>query len=75
VTVGGRYKAIGKDWANGDGRFSFACWRLALLITLVPLLFLTLASFMARFGYFNVAKPWTSVHWAASLQIPCFSNP
>jgi len=25
--------------------------------------------FMARFGYFNVAKPWTSVHWAASLQI------
>jgi iron(III) transport system permease protein len=63
ATVGGRYK--GHQQRLGKWRLPvfFCLLTVASLITLVPLLFLTLGSFMARFGYFNVPKPWTSVHW------------
>ena len=65
-TVGGRYKGAQAElekMAMADFSFSLA---VALVITVIPLLFLSLASFMARFGYFNVSKPWT----AAALE-PC----
>lgn len=72
VTVGGRYQGQ---------RRNLGIWRLpvficllisALLITLVPLIFLTLASLMARFGYFHIAKPWTTAHWARVIDDPVF---
>jgi iron(III) transport system permease protein len=63
ATVGGRYQ--GQRHRLGKWRWPsfFGLLTVALLITLVPLSFLTVASFMARFGYFNVPEPWTSVHW------------
>jgi iron(III) transport system permease protein len=63
ATVGGRYKGHRQSLGKWRLPVFFCLLAVALLITLVPLLFLTLASFMARFGFFSVAKPWTAVHW------------
>ncbi|HXV84148.1 MAG TPA: iron ABC transporter permease, partial [Candidatus Binatia bacterium] len=72
ATVGGRYK--GHKQALGKWRLPvfFALLLLALLITLVPLLFLTLATLMTRFGYFNIPNPWTFVHWGRVLHDSVF---
>jgi iron(III) transport system permease protein len=72
ATVGGRYK--GHKQALGKWRLPvfFALLSLALLITLVPLLFLTLATLMTRFGYFNIPNPWTFVHWGRVLHDSVF---
>ena len=72
VTVGGRYQGHRQRLGKWRWPIFFCLLAVALLITLVPLLFLTLASFMARFGYFNVAKPWTSVHWGRVFADPVF---
>jgi iron(III) transport system permease protein len=63
ATVGGRYKGHKQRLGKWRLPVFFCLLTVASSITLVPLLFLTLGSFMARFGYFNVPKPWTSVHW------------
>ncbi len=63
ATVGGRYKGHRQSLGKWRLPVFFCLLAFALLITLVPLLFLTLASFMARFGYFSVPRPWTLVHW------------
>jgi iron(III) transport system permease protein len=40
---------------------------LAGLLVLVPLLSVVAASFMTRFGFFNLAQPWTLLHWQRAL--------
>ena len=63
VTVGGRYKGHKQSLGKWRLPVFFALLTVALLITVVPLLFLVLGTLMTRFGYFNIPKPWTSVHW------------
>src|SRR5258708_21800020 len=63
VTVGGRYQGHRQRLGKWRWPIFFCLLAVALLITLVPLLFLTLASFMFPFGYFNVPKPLPSFHW------------
>jgi len=67
ATIGGRYK--GHRQSLGKWRFPVFCVLLtvAFLITLVPLFFLVLGTFMTCFGYFNIPKPWTSIHWSRVL--------
>ena len=72
ATVGGRYQGHRQSLGKWRWPILVCLLGVALLITLVPLSFLTLASFMARFGYFNVPKPWTSVHWARVFDDPVF---
>ena len=72
ATVGGRYK--GHKQSLGKWRwpmFGFLV-TVASVITVIPLLFLTLASFMARFGYFNVPQPWTTLHWSRVIEDSVF---
>src|SRR5262249_59682453 len=64
ATVGGRYKGHGQSLGKWRWPIFFILLAVALVITVIPLLFLTLASFMARFGYFNVPRPWTALHWS-----------
>ncbi len=40
---------------------------LALLITLIPVVFLVMGTFMRAFGYFNIPNPWTMQHWQRVL--------
>jgi iron(III) transport system permease protein len=44
----------------------------ALVLTVVPLVFLVLSSLMRRFGFFNLRQPWTLDHWHSVLGDPIF---
>ena len=72
ATVGGRYK--GHKQRLGKWRWPVFVFlvAVALVITVIPLLFLALASFMARFGYFNIPKPWTALHWSRVIEDSVF---
>lgn len=74
TTVGGRYRV---------GKVQLGKWRLAvfflvlgvaLTVTAVPFTFLVLGTLMLRFGYFNLPKPWTIMHWGRVLDDPVFLN-
>ena len=72
ATVGGRYKGHKQSLRKWRWPMFIVLLAVALLITLIPLLFLSLASFMARFGYFNVPKPWTALHWSRVIEDSVF---
>ena len=72
VTVGGRYKGHRQSLEKWRWPVFVFLLTVALLITVIPLSFLTLASFMARFGYFNVPKPWTALHWSRVIDDSVF---
>jgi len=72
ATVSGRYKGHKQSLGKWRWLIFVILLGVALLITVIPLLFLTLASFMARFGYFNVPKPWTALHWTRVIDDSVF---
>jgi len=72
ATVGGRYKGHGQNLGKWRWPIFVILLAIALVITVIPLLFLILASFMARFGYFNVPKPWTTLHWSRVIEDSVF---
>ena len=72
ATVSGRFKGHKQSLGKWRSPIFFVLLAMALLITLIPLVFLTLASFMARFGYFNVPKPWTALHWSRVIDDSVF---
>jgi iron(III) transport system permease protein len=41
-----------------------------LLITVVPIIFLLMGTFMRLFGFFNLENPWTLEHWVQVLNDP-----
>lgn len=45
---------------------------IALLLTLVPMAFLVLSSFMTMFGFFSLPHVWTLRHWNSVLSDPVF---
>ena len=70
--MGGRYKGHKQSLRKWRWPIFFVLLAVALIITVIPLLFLSLASFMARFGYFNVSKPWTALHWSRVIEDSVF---
>ena len=72
ATVGGRYKGHKQSLGKWRWPIFIALLAVALVITVIPLAFLTLASFMARFGYFNVPRPWTALHWSRVIEDSVF---
>lgn len=38
-----------------------------MLMTIVPVIFLLMSTFMKLFGMFNMANPWTTNHWTTAL--------
>lgn len=56
-------------WAAFGGMFS-----LVSLLTVVPLVFLLLSTFMKLFGFFEIEQPWTTAHWRNVLSDPIFLN-
>jgi iron(III) transport system permease protein len=72
ATLGGRYKGHKRSLGKWRWPVFASLLAVASVITIIPLLFLTLASFMARFGYFNVPKPWTVVHWSRVIEDTVF---
>ncbi len=41
-----------------------------LLVTVVPMIFLVMGTFMSLFGFFNIANVWTLSHWQKVFQDP-----
>jgi iron(III) transport system permease protein len=74
------------SYATVSGRFSgrklrLRRWRLpaflfvlltVLTISVVPVTFLVLGTFMRLFGYFTIPQPWTPDHWARVVGDPVF---
>ena len=45
---------------------------IVLIITVVPMAFLFMGTFMTLFGFFDIPDPWTTGHWTTVLQDPIF---
>src|SRR5581483_7753939 len=72
ATVSGRYR---------PGIVRLGAWRwpafagiagLLTLMTVVPMVFLLMGTFMRLFGFFTLDNPWTLKHWTAVLSDPLF---
>ena len=72
TTVTGQYKAQ---------RFALGRWKwpafalvlgLGFFFTVLPILFLVLATLMCLFGFFNLPDPWTLSHWSRVFSDPIF---
>jgi iron(III) transport system permease protein len=50
----------------------FAILLLVCLLTIVPAIFLAVSTLMRVFGFFTIAEPWTTMHWAAVFADPIF---
>lgn len=72
VTVSGQAKpaliALGK-WRLPLG-ILVSCF--ALMLTVLPMIFLITSSLMNRFGFFNVAQVWSFEHWESVVGDPIF---
>ncbi len=44
------------------------------LLTVIPLIFLLVSTFMKLFGFFEIPEPWTLTHWSRVLSDPIFLN-
>ncbi len=49
-----------------------ACLLYIAIMTLLPLVFLVIGSFMRRYGFFNISSPFTLAHWRDLLADPSF---
>jgi iron(III) transport system permease protein len=58
------------------GRWRYAaltgCLAYVTVMMLLPLAFLVIGSFMRRYGFFNIASPFTFAHWQNLLSDPIF---
>jgi iron(III) transport system permease protein len=77
---------IGRRHATLTGRYRsqvtrLGAWRypafalvaaLSVVLTIVPLTFLLVGTFMRLFGFFHIQDPWTLAHWSQVLQDPLF---
>jgi iron(III) transport system permease protein len=72
TTIGGRYQVR----RIRLGRWRYAAFVLVLavvvIITVVPVTFLVLGSFMKLFGFFAVPEPWTTANWVRILEDEVF---
>jgi len=72
TTIGGRYQVRRVRL----GRWRHAAFVLVLavvvIITVVPVTFLVLGSFMKLFGFFAVPEPWTTANWVRILEDEVF---
>ena len=82
-----RWLIAQRDYTTVSGRMRLAPmplgrWRwpafalvaaLVVLLTLVPVVFVAMASFMKLFGFFDIPDPWTLAHWRAILNDDLFA--
>lgn len=67
TTVGGRYRGTRIELRRWKYPAFVVVLALALLTTLVPLVMLTVGSFTKKWGFFDIAEPWTTDHWTRVL--------
>src|SRR4051812_4315342 len=67
VTVSGRMRPARVDLGRWRWPVFAVVALLAALLVVVPVLAVLVGSFMTRFGFFNLAQPWTLQHWQRTL--------
>ena len=67
TTVGGRYRGTRIELRRWKYPAFAVVLALALLTTLVPLVMLAIGSFTKKWGFFDIAEPWTTGHWTRVL--------
>jgi iron(III) transport system permease protein len=67
TTVGGRYRGARIELRRWKVPAFVVVLALALLTTLVPLVMLAVGSFTKKWGFFDIAEPWTTGHWTRVL--------
>jgi iron(III) transport system permease protein len=72
TTVGGQYRASKVRLRRWRTPVFLLVLSVGLVTTLVPFTLLVLGTFMKLFGFFHLAEPWTTQHWARVLQDPIF---
>ena len=72
TTITGQFKS--QQFALGPWKWPAFAFLLGLgfFFTLLPVLFLGLATCMRLFGFFNLPDPWTLSHWSRVLADPIF---
>jgi iron(III) transport system permease protein len=63
VTVSGQAKPVVMALGRWRWPLGLLVGAFALLLTVVPLIFLVTSSLMSRFGFFNLEQVWTLNHW------------
>lgn len=63
VTVSGQAKPVVMALGRWRWPLGLLVGAFALLLTVVPLIFLVTCSLMSRFGFFNLDQVWTLNHW------------
>ncbi len=74
ATLGGQFRAARLRLGRWRVPVFLAVLAVALLVAVVPFVFLLLGTFMKLFGYFRIAEPWTIGHWARVLADPILLN-
>lgn len=74
VTLSGQYKGHKARLGRWRLPVFLLVLAVALLITVVPFVFLVLATLMKLFGFFNIPEPWTTAHWSRVLSEQIFVN-
>ena len=72
TTIGGRHQV--QRIRLGRWRYAafFLVVAVVVIITVVPVTFLVLGSFMKLFGFFAVPEPWTTANWVRILEDEVF---
>lgn len=79
ITTHRRYTTVGSHYKNqliDLGRWKWPVFITVLLsaflVSVSPVVFLLMGTFMKLYGFFDLAQPWTLKHWQTVLQDPIF---
>ncbi len=71
-TVTGRYKAQPTPLGRAKWPVFAIVMGIALFVAILPIISVTVGTFMKVFGYVNMEHPWTLAHWKRILHDPVF---
>jgi iron(III) transport system permease protein len=71
-TVTGRARSSPTPLGRGKWPVFAFVMAIALLVSILPMVAVTMATFMKVFGYFFIPSPWTLAHWYEILHDPVF---
>jgi iron(III) transport system permease protein len=74
TTVSGRIQASQMELGRWQWPVFSLVAGIAGLLVAVPLLSVIAGSFMTRFGFFNLAHPWTLSNWQRTIGTPSFTQ-
>jgi len=72
TTISGRFSGRPMTLGKWKAPVFVLVLLVVLIITVVPMAFLLMGTFMTLFGFFDLEHPWTLGHWTGVLRDPIF---